>query len=53
MKKDKEEKQLKKESKKKIDKTRLATQIIAGLMAFFMIVGFAASLIYYVLRMVK
>ncbi len=42
----------KKENKKKIDKMRLATRIIAGLMAFLMILGIAASFLYYFLRMI-
>ena len=41
------------EKKKKIDKMGIATKIIAGLMAFFMIGGVLASLVYYLLRMFK
>ena len=47
-----EKKKMKKENKKKVDKMRLATQIIAGLMVIFMILGIAASCIYYFLRMI-
>ena len=47
-----EKKKMKKANKKKVDKMRLATQIIAGLMAVFMIVGIAATCIYYFLRMI-
>lgn len=35
-------------TKKKIDKMRLATQIIAGMMVVFMLIGVAGSLIYYI-----
>lgn len=47
-----EKKKSKKQNKKKIDKMRLATQIIAGIMAFLMILGIAASFLYYFLRMI-
>ncbi len=47
------EKNVKSESKRKIDKMRIATKIIAGLMAFFMIGGVLASLIYYLIRYFK
>ena len=53
MKKDQEEKnKVKKANKKKIDKMRLATQIIAGLMAALMVIGIGASFFYYFLRMI-
>lgn len=47
-----EKKKLKKQNKKKIDKMRLATQIIAGMMAFLMVLGIAGSFLYYFIRMV-
>lgn len=60
MKKDKEEKKLvreetkriKKASKKRVDKMRLATQIIAALMAILMVIGIGASFMYYILKMI-
>lgn len=47
-----ENKKIKKASKKKIDKMRLATKIIAALMAFLMILGIGASFLYYFLKMI-
>ena len=44
---------VKNESKKKIDKMQIATRIIAGLMAFLMIGGLAASFVYYLLRTIR
>lgn len=38
-------------TKKKIDKMKLATQIFAVIMVFLMLVGFAGSFIYYIIRM--
>ena len=40
-------------NKKKIDKMGVATKVIAGLMAFFMIGGVVASFVYYLLRVFK
>lgn len=51
MKKD-NKKDIKKVEKKKVDTMRLATQIIAGLMAILMILGIGASFMYYVLKMI-
>ena len=34
-------------AKKSIDKRKLFTRIMAGLLAFFMVIGVAATLIYY------
>lgn len=53
----KEEKKLlkeekKKTNKKKVDKMRLATQIIASLMAILMVIGIGASFLYYFLKMI-
>ena len=47
-----ENKKRKKANKKKIDKMKLATQIIAALMAILMILGIAASFLYYFLKMI-
>lgn len=47
-----ENKKIKKANKKKIDKMRLATQIIAGLMAILMVIGIGASFLYYFLKMI-
>lgn len=38
-------------AKKKIDKRKLATRIIAGVMAGLMVIGFSFTLIYYLTRM--
>lgn len=40
-----------KTEKKKVDKMRIATRIIAGLMAILMILGIGASFMYYILKM--
>lgn len=40
-----------KTEKKKVDKMRIATRIIAGLMAILMIIGIGASFMYYILKM--
>ena len=55
MEKEKREKKekIKNENKKKIDKMRIATKIIASIMAFLMIGGLAASFVYYLIRMFK
>ncbi len=47
-----EKKKIKKANKKKIDKMRLATQIIASLMAILMVIGIGASFLYYFLKMI-
>lgn len=47
-----EKKKIKKANKKRVDKMRLATQIIAGLMAGLMIIGIGASFLYYFLKMI-
>ena len=47
------DKKVKNENKRKIDKMGIATKIIAGIMAFFMIGGVVASFVYYLLRMFK
>ena len=46
-------KEVKNVEKKKIDKMRIATKIIAGIMALLMILGIGASFIYYMIRMFK
>lgn len=38
--------------KKKVDKMRIVTRIIAGLMAILMILGICASFMYYILKMI-
>ena len=48
-----EKKKVKKENKKKVDKTRIITKIIALLMVIFMVMGVAASFIYYMVRMFR
>ena len=40
----------KKTEKKKIDKGRIATRIIAGIMAILMILGICFTFIYYLIR---
>lgn len=47
-----EKKKMKKANKKKVDKMRLATQIIASLMAILMLIGIGASFLYYFLKMI-
>ena len=37
--------------KKKIDKSRLVTKIIASIMAILMVLGICFSFIYYIIRM--
>lgn len=37
--------------KKKIDKSKIFTKIIAGAMAFFMVFGICLTLIYYLIRL--
>ena len=49
----KEKQIVKNENKKKVDKMQIVTRIIAGLMAFFMIGGLAASFVYYLLRTIR
>lgn len=38
--------------KKKIDKTKIITRIIAGIMAVLMVLGICFTFIYYVIRMI-
>lgn len=47
-----EKKKIKRANKKKIDKMRLATQIIASLMAILMLIGIGASFLYYFFKMI-
>ncbi len=47
-----EKKEMKKKNKKKIDKMRIATKIIASIMAMLMILGIAGSFLYYFLRLI-
>lgn len=42
----------KKTEKRKIDKSKLFTRILAGIMAGLMILGMCFTLIYYLIRMV-
>lgn len=46
-----ENKKIKKATRRKLDKMQIATKIIAGIMAILMILGMAASFIYYLIRM--
>lgn len=39
--------------KKRIDKGKIATRIIAGMMAFLMILGICFTFIYYFIRMIQ
>lgn len=48
----KKEDKIKKESKKKIDKMKIVTRIIALSMVIFMVLGIGASVLYYVLKMI-
>ncbi len=41
-----------KKEKRKVDKMRIITKVIAGLMAILMILGIGASFMYYILKMI-
>ena len=43
----------KNKSKKKVDKMRIVTKIIAGLMAFLMVGSVIIGLVYYLIRLFK
>lgn len=41
-----------KKEKKQVDKMRIATRVIAAIMAILMVVGIGASFLYYFLKMI-